>query len=196
MKHCVKVSFEQGGEIIPKGIFKQKLQFMCQKLLGGVMLKGFMPCIFYKRSSVYWLCLTVWQQLVCVLALKTFCIFFLPQDLHQLILIISENHCSSQVAHTSPLIKSIVYLKAILELKHIYWKIFMFTIFTFAWKQKAPIEMTGNPSQRPRAPPTLKRRSSQLITNSLEPFSTWSIKQLKASHRRGKILIQHHVKAL
>jgi hypothetical protein len=43
-KHCGKESFERGGGITPKGIYKQRLQFMCKKLLGGVMQKVFLPC--------------------------------------------------------------------------------------------------------------------------------------------------------
>ena len=49
-KHCVKESFARGGGITTNGIYNQRLQFMCKKLLGGGMLKAFLPCMLFLQK--------------------------------------------------------------------------------------------------------------------------------------------------
>ena len=47
----IKHSFVRGGGITLKGIYKQRLKFVDIKLLGGVMLQAFMPCIMRSSSD-------------------------------------------------------------------------------------------------------------------------------------------------
>ena len=44
---CQRIICVRWG-ISPKGIYKQRLLFMCKKLLGGVILKAFMPCLYFQ----------------------------------------------------------------------------------------------------------------------------------------------------
>ena len=57
----LKNHLREVGELLRRTSIKQRLSFMCKKLLGGVMLKAFLPCInilmplWVKSSnSVYW----------------------------------------------------------------------------------------------------------------------------------------------
>jgi hypothetical protein len=50
--HCVQESFARGGGITPKGIYKQRLQFMCTKIAGRgnaeqlqIYLHGWPTCL-------------------------------------------------------------------------------------------------------------------------------------------------------
>ena len=57
-----KYLFAWGRAITPKGIYKQKLQFLYVQFLRGVTLKTFMPCVNFVPSIGF--CLTILGLLI------------------------------------------------------------------------------------------------------------------------------------